>query len=83
MLADDDSIEAHIRDTLISGAGLCDAEVTRQVVEHGRETVEWLINEGVPLRVKRMTAVIILPVRVGIATGVSFMRQTQQVVQCR
>ncbi|MEQ1602433.1 MAG: L-aspartate oxidase [Methylophilaceae bacterium] len=48
VLADDDSIEAHIQDTLISGAGLCDAEVTRQVVEHGRETIEWLIREGVP-----------------------------------
>lgn len=48
VLADDDSLENHIQDTLISGAGLCDAEVTRQVVEHGRETVEWLIAEGVP-----------------------------------
>ncbi len=48
VLADDDSIEAHIQDTLIAGAGLCDPEVTRFVVEHGRETVEWLIDQGVP-----------------------------------
>ncbi|HLD10161.1 MAG TPA: FAD-dependent oxidoreductase, partial [Methylophilaceae bacterium] len=48
VLTDDDSIEAHIRDTLIAGAGLCDVEVARLVVEHGRETVEWLIAEGVP-----------------------------------
>lgn len=48
VLTDDDSIEAHIQDTLIAGAGLCDAEVTRFVAEHGRETVEWLIKEGVP-----------------------------------
>jgi len=48
VLTDDDSIEAHIQDTLIAGAGLCDAEVTRLVAEHGRETVEWLIEEGVP-----------------------------------
>jgi L-aspartate oxidase len=48
VLTDDDSIEAHIQDTLIAGAGLCDAEVTRLVAEHGRETVEWLIKEGVP-----------------------------------
>ncbi|HEY8354481.1 MAG TPA: L-aspartate oxidase [Methylophilaceae bacterium] len=48
VLASDDSIEAHIQDTLTAGAGLCDAEVTRLVVERSRETVEWLINEGVP-----------------------------------
>lgn len=48
VLTDDDSIEAHIKDTLDAGAGLCDAEVTRLVAEHGRETVEWLINQGVP-----------------------------------
>ena len=48
VLTDDDSTEAHIQDTLIAGAGLCDAAVTRLVAEHGRETVEWLIAAGVP-----------------------------------
>jgi L-aspartate oxidase len=48
VLADDDTIEAHIQDTLIAGAGLCDPEVTRFVVEHSRETVQWLIDQGVP-----------------------------------
>ncbi|SNR76485.1 L-aspartate oxidase [Methylobacillus rhizosphaerae] len=48
VLTDDDSTEAHIQDTLIAGAGLCDAAVTRLVAEHGRETVEWLIEAGVP-----------------------------------
>ncbi len=48
VLADDDTIEEHIRDTLIAGAGLCDPEVTRFVVEHSRETVQWLIDQGVP-----------------------------------
>ncbi|HEX5539480.1 MAG TPA: L-aspartate oxidase, partial [Methylophilaceae bacterium] len=48
VLTDNDSIEEHIQDTLIAGAGLCDAEVTRMVAMHGRETVEWLIAEGVP-----------------------------------
>ena len=42
-----DSIEAHIKDTLIAGAGLCDAEITRNVVTHAREAIEWLINQGV------------------------------------
>lgn len=47
VINNDDSIEAHIQDTLIAGAGLCDVEVTRLVAEHGRETVEWLIGQGV------------------------------------
>ena len=48
VLTDEDSLEAHIHDTLVAGAGLCDPEVTRQVVEHGRLMVEWLIEQGVP-----------------------------------
>ena len=48
VLADSDSNEAHIQDTLIAGAGLCDPEVTRFVVERSREMVEWLIAQGVP-----------------------------------
>ncbi len=47
VLNNDDSIEAHIEDTLIAGAGLCDKEVTRMVAEKGRETIEWLIQQGV------------------------------------
>ncbi|MDP3744008.1 MAG: L-aspartate oxidase [Methylotenera sp.] len=47
VLNDNDSIEAHIQDTLIAGAGLCDSAVTQMVVEHGKETVEWLIEQGV------------------------------------
>jgi L-aspartate oxidase len=47
VLNDEDSIEAHIQDTLTAGAGLCDAAVTKKVVEHGKETVDWLIQQGV------------------------------------
>jgi len=47
VLNSDDSIEAHIQDTLVAGAGLCDTAVTRMVAERGRETVEWLISQGV------------------------------------
>jgi len=47
VLNDNDSIEAHIQDTLIAGAGLCDSAVTQMVVEHGKETIEWLIEQGV------------------------------------
>ncbi|UDG82127.1 L-aspartate oxidase [Candidatus Vallotia cooleyia] len=43
-----DSIESHVRDTIIAGAGLCDEFATRFIVENGRTAVEWLISKGVP-----------------------------------
>lgn len=42
-----DSIDSHVEDTLRAGAGLCKPEVVRSVVEHGRESIQWLINQGV------------------------------------
>ena len=42
-----DSIESHINDTLIAGAGLCDEESVRYTVEQARESIEWLIEQGV------------------------------------
>jgi len=47
VLDEHDSVEAHIKDTLIAGADLCDAETVRFVVEHGREAIEKLVNYGV------------------------------------
>jgi L-aspartate oxidase len=44
-----DSHEEHINDTLVAGAGLCDEAATRYIVEHGREAIEWLIEQGVPV----------------------------------
>jgi L-aspartate oxidase len=43
-----DSIEDHIRDTLVAGAGLCHEDAVRFVVERGRRSVEWLVAQGVP-----------------------------------
>ena len=43
-----DSIESHLQDTLIAGAGLCHADAVRLTVEHGREAIEWLSARGVP-----------------------------------
>lgn len=48
VLDSQDSIESHIRDTLIAGAWLNDAEATRFVVEHGKRAIDWLIEQGVP-----------------------------------
>ncbi|MEO6353209.1 MAG: L-aspartate oxidase [Burkholderiaceae bacterium] len=43
-----DSYAQHIEDTLIAGAGLCDEAATRNIIEHGREAIDWLISQGVP-----------------------------------
>ncbi|MGB7479292.1 MAG: L-aspartate oxidase [Burkholderiaceae bacterium] len=43
-----DSVEQHIADTLVAGAGLCDEAATRFIVEHSRQAIEWLIEQGVP-----------------------------------
>lgn len=43
---DSDSIEKHIQDTLIAGAGLCDEETVRIVVTEGTERVKELIQLG-------------------------------------
>ena len=42
-----DSIEDHLRDTLVAGAYLNDPKATRFVVENGRRVIEWLIEQGV------------------------------------
>ncbi|MCD8139889.1 MAG: L-aspartate oxidase [Planctomycetaceae bacterium] len=46
-LADDDSIELHIQDTLAAGGGLCDEEAVRLMVEEGKERCRELIDMGV------------------------------------
>lgn len=54
VLDSQDTIEAHIRDTLIAGAGLCDIEAVKFTVSHGREAVEWLIDRGVQFTQEQM-----------------------------
>ncbi|MBV8618184.1 MAG: L-aspartate oxidase [Curvibacter sp.] len=48
VLAEDDSFDAHVEDTLVAGAGLCDLAATRFVVEHAPEAIAWLRELGVP-----------------------------------
>jgi L-aspartate oxidase len=43
-----DDPESHIRDTLEAGAGLCDIDAVRILVEEGPSKVKELINLGVP-----------------------------------
>jgi L-aspartate oxidase len=42
-----DSVDEHVRDTLVAGAGLCDEQATRFILQHGAEAVRWLIDQGV------------------------------------
>ncbi|WP_295515356.1 L-aspartate oxidase [uncultured Pseudomonas sp.] len=48
VLDEGDTVEAHVQDTLIAGAGLCDEDAVRFTVEHSREAMQWLIDQGVP-----------------------------------
>lgn len=47
VLASEDSFDEHIKDTLQAGAGLCDENVVRMVVENGPARVKELIDIGV------------------------------------
>lgn len=42
-----DDEEAHIQDTLIAGAGLCDLETVRFTVNHAKSAIVWLVAQGV------------------------------------
>lgn len=47
VLAEGDSLEQHVSDTLVAGAGLCDLPATRAVVEGAPEAIAWLRALGV------------------------------------
>lgn len=42
-----DSIESHIDDTLIAGAGICDRQAVSFVASNAKHCVQWLIDQGV------------------------------------
>lgn len=44
----EDDFDSHVNDTLVAGAGLCDPNVVRHIVEHAPASIEWLIAQGVP-----------------------------------
>ena len=46
VLRQGDSVESHVQDTLVAGAGLCDEEVVHLVVENGPDAVRELIDWG-------------------------------------
>ncbi|MBP6563781.1 MAG: L-aspartate oxidase [Neisseriaceae bacterium] len=48
VLGDDDSVQNHIEDTLIAGAGLCDPDVVADIVAAGPDAIHWLQQQQVP-----------------------------------
>ena len=48
VMAEDDSFQSHVDDTLVAGAGLSQLDATKFVVEHAPETIDWLVQMGVP-----------------------------------
>ncbi len=47
-IAQEDTIESHIEDTISAGAGLCHADVVKEVVEVGHHIIEELLELGTP-----------------------------------
>tara|TARA_R110000737_G_scaffold255786_1_gene264793 strand:+ start:1 stop:1596 length:1596 start_codon:yes stop_codon:yes gene_type:complete len=44
---ENDSVAAHVADTLIAGAGLCDEAAVQYTAENAKDCLEWLIDKGV------------------------------------
>ncbi|NJN46451.1 MAG: L-aspartate oxidase [Candidatus Competibacteraceae bacterium] len=51
----EDSLESHVKDTLVAGAGLCHTDSVRFTVEHARESIDWLIQHGVAFTTEART----------------------------
>ena len=47
VIDDQDSIESHVNDTLVAGAGLCHQDVVEYVVSSALEAIDWLVDQGV------------------------------------
>ena len=47
VLAEEDSTQSHIEDTLKVGDGLCDEKAVEFCIENGKEAIQWLQNNGV------------------------------------
>lgn len=45
---EEDSVDAHVKDTLAAGAGLCDEAAVTYTATRAKECMQWLINFGVP-----------------------------------
>jgi len=43
-----DSIESHVQDTQIAGAGICEEDTVKFIAKNAKKCVQWLIDGGVP-----------------------------------
>ena len=76
-----DSIDAHVKDTLAAGAGLCEEPAVRFTAERAKASLEWLISYGVPFDTEKSESGeerFTLPVRADTATGEFFTLQMPQ-----
>lgn len=44
---ENDSIDSHVADTLVAGAGICDPDIVRFTAENAKASLNWLIEQGV------------------------------------
>ena len=47
-LHENDSVDDHVADTLVAGAGLCATDNTSSILSAGQQAVQWLCEQGVP-----------------------------------
>lgn len=47
VMSEEDSFASHVGDTEVAGAGLCDVDAVREIVEAGPEMMQWLQELGV------------------------------------
>jgi L-aspartate oxidase len=47
VMAEDDTLESHIQDTIVAGGGLCERDVIEFTVKHAKECIQWLVDSGV------------------------------------
>ena len=48
VLAETDTVDSHVQDTITAGGELGDVDAIRFTVEHSKESIDWLIDQGVP-----------------------------------
>jgi L-aspartate oxidase len=48
VLGSDDSVESHVHDTQMAGAGLVDEDTARFIAQNSVQAVAWLVAQGVP-----------------------------------
>ncbi|MFT6734052.1 MAG: L-aspartate oxidase [Polaribacter sp.] len=56
VIDNEDSVEAHVADTLKAGAGLCHKDAVQYTVENSKQSIQWLIDRGVEFSKQDITA---------------------------